>query len=90
MASKPRITRLGDPANPYTKRKGGSASPAPHPAEAKPKTPPPAKSEHAGTVDSFFQSVRHGANTLMKNWNDSSGGGARKRKLDQEIRRQGG
>lgn len=84
----PRITRLGDPANPYTKKKGGSASPAPAPAKVAPKTPPaPTKDT---TVQDFFNSVKRGANTLMKNWNESSGGGARKRKLDREIRRQGG
>lgn len=78
----PRITRLGDPANPYTQKKTPTAAPTPAQqtanraasrrvvAPAAPVAPPKPKPKASG---------------LLQRVNEQHGGGARKRVLDAAI-----
>lgn len=92
--AKPRITRLGDPANPYTKKKvtpEQARRSAADSARTTPKRAPASKPKSRGsTIDEFAQSMKRAADTVMKNVNNQYGGGARKRELDRRIRNQGG
>lgn len=83
-----KITRLGDPANPYTKKKVTAAEAAQSKKLSDmttPKRPKPAAKNSSTPKPSLMDRAKKAGSAQIKDLNNRYGGGARKRAIDDAI-----
>ena len=86
MAKK--ITRLGDPSNPYTKKKVSADEAAQSRKMSEmttPKKPKPAAKKSTAPKPSLLDRAKASGKKTIQDLNDRYGGGARKRAIDDAI-----